>query len=635
MLTMCFSTAWAEEQEFSLPELESGRIVLTWSELKSVLDELETLKRELDTLKRNAEDKDSQEEKDLLPPMEYTILESHLRGTTEGKRVRFESTTTIQVFKTGWSSIRLLPEQMGIESVHIALADTVPERSAWISRTQSEEESLPPTAQIVRGQDGYYVLARGPGKFSVTVTFYAPVHVENLVHTLVIAPPTAVINRIDLEIPEKGVHIDQMFPSGRITETEENTSIQTVLNKNDELRLVWKIDKDTGLYRKHSAAINSLVSVEKSAITIASTIVLQHLTSLDQVALLLPKNVDILNVTSAVIERWTVDQTEDAQRIMLAGQPDRRIPVELTLAYRMPLPELPAQVDIPIFRVEGVEILEGFVGIEVLGNLDVTPGNAQNTFLIPAKNLPDTLWQSTSSPLLHGYEFHDTGFTAVLDIKHYQEIQTVVANVDLVECVTHRTLAGKSMSRVRYFIRNNDRQFLMLSLPANSRIWQAFLDGEPVKPAQKATGEVLIPMKKSTTQGEDLQSFTIEIGYVTEVNKLSLKGDLLSELPGIDIPMSHLRWTLFLPDDYEYTNFEGPLKHVAEFSPASVDIAATKPHIDIPMQGKQFLFENFLMIDEAPYVRGKYGQYLGDDIYLAVQPQNMQTLQQVTPMSRK
>jgi hypothetical protein len=210
-----------------------------------------------------------------------------------------------------------------------------------------------------------------------------------------------------------------------------------------------------------------------------------------------------------------------------------------------------------------------------------------------------------------------------------------VANVDLVECVTHRTLAGKSMSRVRYFIRNNDRQFLMLTLPANSRIWQAFLDGEPVKPAQKATGEVLIPMKKSTTQGEDLQSFTIEIGYVTEVNKLSLKGDLLSELPGIDIPMSHLQWTLFLPEDYEYTNFEGPLKHVAEFSAASVDISAVKPHIDIPMQGKQFLFENFLMIDEVPYVRGKYGQYLGDDIYLAVQPQNMQTLQQVTPMSRK
>lgn len=33
-------------------------------------------------------------------------------------------------------------------------------------------------------------------------------------------------------------------------------------------------------------------------------------------------------------------------------------------------------------------------------------------------------------------------------------------------------------------------------------------------------------------------------------------------------------------------------------------------------------------------MRGKYGQYLGDDIYLAVQPQNLKVLQQVTPMSR-
>ena len=635
LLAACVSSsARANEPEFSLPNLESGRIVLPWNELKALLDELDVLKRELNELK-------PEDDPEAEPPLKYAIVEAHLRGVTEEERVRLTATTTIQVFASGWTIIPFLPAHIGIESVEIALAEDQSEKSGWISWTESNEDTLPPTAQIVRGTDGYDIIARGPATFAVDAVFYAPIQVENLVHTLTLTPPAAVINRLELDIPEKGVKIEQMVPAGRVTQTDEQTSIQTVLNQHDELRLVWKIDKDTGLHRKRTATAHSLVSVEKSALTVSSTVMLNHLTALDQVALLLPADVDILHVTSAMIEGWTTQQSEDAQQsenaqhITLTGEIDRRVPVELTLAYRMTLPELPAQVAIPALAVEGVELFDGFIGVEVLGSLDITPGDTDTNSMIPAKNLPEDLWQASSSPLLHGYEFHANDFSAMLDIKQYQEIQTVVANVDLVECVTHRTLAGKSMSRVRYFVRNNDRQFLTLTLPDNSRIWQAFLDGEPVKPAQKDTGEVLIPMKKSGTQGEELQSFTIEIGYVTEVSKLSLKGDLVSELPGIDVPMSHLRWTLYVPEDYEYTNFEGPLKQVSEFLPGSVNLAGVRASIDIPMQGKPFLFEKFLMIDEIPYVRGKYGQYLGDDIYLAVQPQNLHTLQQVTPMLRK
>ena len=58
------------------------------------------------------------------------------------------------------------------------------------------------------------------------------------------------------------------------------------------------------------------------------------------------------------------------------------------------------------------------------------------------------------------------------------------------------------------------------------------------------------------------------------------------------------------------------MKQVAQFA-AALD-ANAKTMIDIPLQGKQFLFEKFLLVDETPYVRGKYGQHLGDDIFLSV-----------------
>jgi len=50
---------------------------------------------------------------------------------------------------------------------------------------------------------------------------------------------------------------------------------------------------------------------------------------------------------------------------------------------------------------------------------------------------------------------------------------------------------------------------------------------------------------------------------------------------------------------------------------------ATKPHlskaqIDIPTQGRRFLFEKYLIVDGRPYIRGKYGQFLGNDIFLSL-----------------
>ena len=576
--------------------------MLTWNELKTLLDELDSLKRAA------AQQPPKQED---APPVEYNLLDARLRGTADGEIMRFEAEMAFQVFKKGWMTFRLFSEQVGIESVSIT---PVNPPDALSQTPPAAPERM---AQLVRGEKGIGVIARGPGEFAVKMTFYVPIQVDNLTYSLSLTPPASLMNRVTIDIPGKGVNLLTMTPAGKVTQTDALTTFQTVLGKNAALNLGWTIEKESGISRKSSAELHTLVTVEKTALSMSGMITLNNLAALDQVELRLPKEVEILNVTSADIERWTTEQTEDSQLLKLTGAIDARKSVNLTLSYRALLAALPAKVAVPVAQVNGVSVVAGFVGVEVVGNLDVTPTEPQNKYLIPPKNLPKTLWQSTSSPLLYGYEFHDGAFTAHLDVKSYQEIQTVVANVDVADCVTHRTLEGKSITRVRYFIRNNDRQFLTLTLPKRSRLWQAFLEGEPVKPAKTESDAILIPMKKSTMQGEDLRSFSIEIGYVTEVDKLSLKGGLVNELPGIDLPISHLRWTLYLPENYEYTKFEGPVKQVEQLAAAALDVSA-KTMIDIPLQGKQFLFEKYLLVDETPYVRGKYGQHLGDDIFLSV-----------------
>jgi hypothetical protein len=99
-------------------------------------------------------------------------------------------------------------------------------------------------------------------------------------------------------------------------------------------------------------------------------------------------------------------------------------------------------------------------------------------------------------------------------------------------------------------------------------------------------------MKKSSSQGGELESFSIEIGYITEVNKLTLKGEIQNQLPAIDIPISYLSWSLYLPSYYQYSKFEGLLKQVKQFSKT---IKKPQTQINIPTQGKKFQFEKYLV----------------------------------------
>ncbi len=623
-----FISTGALAQDITLPKMESGKVVLPWKELKSLLEQIENLKKQK---------KVHQSKK--IPPAEYTITRAQYNGIVEDQSIRFEAGFSIEVLKDGWVSIPFFPNTVGIEMVNIGyepsfikIAEKTPQPSSTAEKKPEDQaiiikEKTPKTylnAQFVRSREGYQFIARGTGKFTIDMTFYISLDIKDLVYSLNFTPPRSVINQITLRIPQSGAHLIHAEPAGRVIRDKKETLFKTVLRTDNSLSVRWKIEKDTGITRKKQVTTYSLISIDKSMISAQVTAQIKHVKSLNEIAFHLPLATEIVNVTGSKIDQWHVEQTKTNQIITISGQPDRHSGAEIVFSYRLPLPAtLPATVKIPVMYVHGADNMTGYLGIEPLGNIEITTENTDKDIIISARNLPKKLWHSASSPILHGYKFHTNTFNPGLTIKSYHEIQTIVANVDLVDSSTYRTLAGKSVTRLRYFIRNNDRQFLTLKLPGQSHIWQAFLDGKPVKPARKETGEILIPMKKSPSTGE-FRSFLIEVGYITDVSTLSLKGDITNQLPGIDIPISYLRWTIYLPDYYGYSKFEGPLKQVKQFSNSKQN-KDLKPLIKIPAKGQKFLFEKFLIVNEVPYVRAKYGQYLGNDIFLSTSPGSKRT----------
>jgi len=617
LLTFVFLGAHAK------PQLNSGEVTLSWEEFKTLLEQIEALKKRTEDLKAELKPKKPQ-----ASPVAYTLTEANFVGEVKGLSARFEAQFSVQILHAGWVTIPFFPANMGIETLNIAQLTPVQQETftETSTRGESSEEPLNPVATatspvthayFVNHEEGYALLAQGPQKLSIEAVFYVPIQINDLTYELTFSPPSAVIHHVSLQIPEQDIQIVKMNQHSQRVSSEHTTLIETVLSEQEPFQLSWQVKKDTGLVRKSKAALHSLVSIDKSEIIVSNQIILKHLTHLNEVSVQVPLAVDILTLTSLDVARWLTEKQKKNQVIKLEGQVDADTPTKIDLVYRLPLANLPAEVSIPMLTLAGVDDVEGFLAIEALGNLEVVAQKAANGDAIATKNLPKTLWQQAQNPLLYSYQFAKAQFSPQLSIRKYEEIQTIVANIDQMAAVTHRTLEGKSITRIRYFIRNNDRQFLTLKLPKQSRIWQVFLDGKSIKPARKESGEILIPMKKSTSAGQELQSFTIEVGYISEVSKLSLKGEIINELPAADIPISYLKWRIYLPAYYQYAKFEGPLKQVKKF--AQKTHSGPKVQIGVPAQGQLFLFEKHLVVEEMPYVRSQYGQFLGDDIFLSLQ----------------
>ena len=221
-----FSQSFAEP----LPNIDTGKVVLSWEELKKLLDEIDNLKQ-----KKEADKQPLKES----PPVDYSITEANFLGEVKGSSVKFEGKFSVQVLKEGWVTIPFFNNEVGIETIRIELSK--PNKPDESNNDPAKELHL---AHFVRDTKGYSFLAKGPKIFTIQVSFYVPLQMDELTYTLSFPPPRSVTNHLTLRIPEKGVNILQINANSQFTQEPQLTTVETVLSERDTLKLSWKIEKD-------------------------------------------------------------------------------------------------------------------------------------------------------------------------------------------------------------------------------------------------------------------------------------------------------------------------------------------------------------------------------------------------------
>jgi hypothetical protein len=134
---------------------------------------------------------------------------------------------------------------------------------------------------------------------------------------------------------------------------------------------------------------------------------------------------------------------------------------------------------------------------------------------------------------------------------------------------------GKVLVLARYAVRNNQRNFLKITLPPGATLWSATLAGKAVRPGQSPDGSLLLPLDKARS-GEEVPAFPVEVVFLARGAAWNDKGQFKLALPALDLPISRTGLLVYHPPLFKVTAEQGSFRVEAYANPAS---AALNPPV--------------------------------------------------------
>jgi len=277
----------------------------------------------------------------------------------------------------------------------------------------------------------------------------------------------------------------------------------------------------------------------------------------------LPEDVGVLEVKGKDLRDWKISKNEGQQYLDVYLNFGVRGNYLLELTFERNIGEGSVTASVPWVKAVGVEREKGYFGLAASTNVELSVDALDNVMPLDIKELPSMIWSRTVNPILLAFKYLTHPFSITIDVTRHKELPVLVAAIDSVNYVTLFTEEGKSLTKATYQIRNNVKQFIRLVLPKGAVLWSTFVSGRPVKPAEDAKGNILIPLEKSQLKGEALAQFPVEIAYLdSSLKKMGLFGNLKLNLPKTDTPINELYWSVYLPFDFRYFNFDGDVKNL-------------------------------------------------------------------------
>jgi hypothetical protein len=217
------------------------------------------------------------------------------------------------------------------------------------------------------------------------------------------------------------------------------------------------------------------------------------------------------------------------------------------------------RVDVPLIRLPNAERETGGVAVEVLGAGEIKARQPFGMEDAEAGELGQLI-SSRQSPSLIAFRLQPadgkSDRSLSLNVARYAPQAVLMANIEEAEYNTLITADGKLLVQSRFAVRNNQRNFLKLTLPSTAVLWSASVAGRPIRPGRAPDGSFLLPLQK-TRSGVEAPAFVVEISYLDRAASWTDKGRTRVSLVAVDLPISKSHLLLHHPPLFRVTPVPG------------------------------------------------------------------------------
>ena len=487
------------------------------------------------------------------PPVEATLSRIDYDLKVDGDLATGEARLTVDVIKNGW--------------VRIAMPDGLIVRDAKldgrpVNLAMNATDKGPARADLLLSKTGRSVL---------TMQIVAPVTTVAGTDILHLPVSNSAVSHATIELLRQGV--DVRITGGLLLEHKEHaTGSRWVANGRggEPLTFAWRRKVDdvrASQPLRLRGSITQLVGLGEDATQVNAEVQIEVVQGLaDEVRVQLPEQLTVNQVSGATVADWDVANHELKVLFIEPVQNTARF----TLSGELRLPRA-GKFDVPLLRLPNAERETGGVGVEVLGAGEIKERQPNGLEDAEAGELGQIV-ASRQSPSLIAFRFQPADGksqrTLSLDVARYTPQAVLTANIEEAEYNTLIAADGKILVQSRFAIRNNQRNFLKLTLPSTAVLWSASVAGRPIRPGKAPDGSFLLPLEK-TRSGEEAPAFIVEVSYLDRAASWTDKGHTRVSLVAVDLPISKSHLLLHHPPLFRVTAVPGNFRVVPYTGPES------------------------------------------------------------------
>lgn len=202
------------------------------------------------------------------------------------------------------------------------------------------------------------------------------------------------------------------------------------------------------------------------------------------------------------------------------------------------------------------------------GGSEILPETMTGLREMALADVPPSARANLAGPAVLAYEITSRSFSAAVEVLHLGEFALRESIADLAHYELFVARDGSIISRVLYEIRNRNKQFLRLELPAGARVLLARVNekSRPISPVPGRKNAWLLPLERSSASVMGLVSFPVEVVFVCKIAPLEQGRSAEIPLPAIDLPIAYGWCETYLPPELSIEKWSGVTRRVDRFT---------------------------------------------------------------------